>query len=92
LRSNKMHLFASKAYKLLIMLINDYSKAPILCSHILHGPGQMPIITMLPRLPKSQDFIHFTPLYVVSQGGKIGGFHRNSNERYTENDILTPLT
>jgi len=74
LKSNKMHSFASNAYKVLITLINDYSKAPILCSHILQGPGQMPIITMLPRLPKSQDFTHFTPLYVVSHKGKIRGF------------------
>ena len=87
-----MHLFASKAYKVLITLINDYSKAPILRSHILHGPGQMPIITMLPRPPKSQDFTHFTPLYVVSQRSKIRGFYCNNNERYTENDVLTPLT
>ena len=80
MRSNKMHSFASKAYKVLITLINDYSKVPILCSYILHGPDQMPIITMLPRLPKSQDFTHFTPLYVVSQRGKIRGFYCNSNE------------
>ena len=75
LRSNKLHSFARNAYKILITLINDYSKAPILCSHILHGPRQMPIITMLPRLAKSQDFTHFTPLYVVSQKGKIRGFY-----------------
>jgi len=74
LRSNKMHAFASNAYKVLITLMNNYSKAPVLCSHILHGPSQTPIITMLPRLPKSQDFTHFTPLHVVSQKGKIRGF------------------
>lgn len=92
LKSNKMHSFASNAYKVLITLINDNSKASILCSHILHGPGQMPTITMLPRLPKSQDFTHFTPLYVVSQKCKIRGFYWNRNEKYTENDVLTPLT
>ena len=75
LRLNKTHLFASKAYKVLITPINDYSKVQILRSHILHGPGQMPIIRMLPRRPRFQDFTHFTPLYVVSQRGKISSFY-----------------